>query len=511
MFSIEPYLESTFEDVIRGKDDLHEDQLEALDFAWGIPFSALFLDVGKGKTVISETIVDRLLTEGYEGKILIIAPIRVATRVWMREHRLWSHLAYMTPELIRISEDDPRVKEHGQYVYDLARWLGANSAKANSARGRAERTRKNDLRDALVDSPRQIHVINQEAVGWLVEQWEMRGLEKWPYQVVIFDESSRLRDHNSQIFKALKKVLRFIRRFHQLTATPASQTYMHLFAQIYLLDRGKRLGLDITNFRARYFTQNRYTQVWSLRPGAAEEIEQRISDICIVQRREKDFQINIRSIELPADKMKQYRDFERDLVMELSDDVIIDAINGGVLSNKLLQYASGAVYDANRKPHFIHDEKIDELRQLMDETLDNPVMVAYWYKPSLARLKAAFPDAAVMDREGKMEEPWNKGKFKMMLVHPRSVAHGMNLQFGGHHIAVFDIFWPLELFTQLIGRLDRPGQESTVMVHLLSAVGTMDETVALNLQLLRSAEEAMFKRLRALYRRLRNVGQSYSF
>jgi hypothetical protein len=203
--------------------------------------------------------------------------------------------------------------------------------------------------------------------------------------------------------------------------------------------------------------------------------------------------------------MKQYRDFERDLVMELSDDVIIDAINGGVLSNKLLQYASGAVYDANHKPHFIHDEKIDELRQLMDETLDNPVMVAYWYKPSLARLREAFPEAAVMDREGKIEEPWNKRKFKMMLVHPRSVAHGLNLQFGGHHIALFDIFWPLELFTQLIGRLDRPGQTDTVMVHLLSAVGTMDETVALNLQLLQSAEDAMFRRLQALRRRLKSL------
>lgn len=498
-------LDDVFQDCIRSESDLHEDQFEALNFAWEKPFSALFLDVGKGKTVISETLVDRLLMHGYEGKVLIIAPIRVATRVWMREHRLWSHLAYMHPELIRISDDDSRVKDHGQYVYDIARSFGMASAKANSARGRAERIRKSEMRDALLDSPRQIHVINQEAVSWLVDEWEKRGLKNWPYQVVIFDESSRLRDHNSQIFKSLKKVLRYIKRFHQLTATPASQTYMHLFAQMYLLDRGERLGLDITNFRARYFTQNRYTQVWSLRPGAAEEIEQRISDICIVQRREKDFQISIRPIELPPDKMAQYKKFERDLVMELPDDVIIDAINGGVLSNKLLQYASGSVYDSEKKNHFIHNEKIDELNQLMDETLDNPVMVSYWYKSSLARLKEAFPEAAVMDREGKIEEPWNKGKFKMMLVHPRSVAHGLNLQFGGHHIALFDIFWPLELFTQLIGRLDRPGQKSTVMVHLLSAIGTMDETVSLNLQMLRSAEEAMFRRLQALRRRLKSL------
>ncbi len=132
-------------------------------------------------------------------------------------------------------------------------------------------------------------------------------------------------------------------------------------------------------------------------------------------------------------------------------------------------------------------------------------MVAYWYKSSLARLRKVFPKAGIMDREGKLEEPWNKRKLKMMFVHPRGAAHGLNLQFGGHHIALFDIFWPLELFSQLIGRLDRQGQTDTVMVHLLAARGTMDETVAANLQLLQDAEDAMFRRLQAL-RRKHHVG-----
>ena len=495
------YLETVFRDCVRSRDDLFPDQLEAIEFAWEKPFSALFLDVGVGKTVVSETVIDRLITEGYAGKVLIIAPIRVATRVWMREHRLWRHLAYMQPELIRVDDADPRIKQHGQRVYGIARAFGHNPAEAAGVRGRAERAKKVALRTALLDSPKQIHVINQEAVSWLVEE---RG-RNWPYSVIVFDESSRLRDHNSQVFKSLKRVLSKITRFHQLTATPASQSYMHLFAQIYLLDRGKRLGVGITNFRERYFTRNQYTQVWSLRPGAAEEIENKISDICIVQRRKRDFQVNIRQIVLSSAMMKQYRDFERNLILELPDDVIIDAINGTVLCGKLIQFASGSIYDENKQAHLIHDDKIDELKQLLEETLDNPVMVAYWHHSSLARLKKAFPDAKVMDREGKTEEPWNQGKIRLMLVHPQSVGHGLNLQFGGHHLVVFDMFWSLELFTQLIGRLDRQGQTKTVMTHLLVVKNTIDETVALNLQLLRSVENAMFSRLQALRRKYKSL------
>lgn len=506
-FSAAAYIEKAFANCIRGLPDLHEEQCEAVEWAWDRPFSALFLDVGYGKTVIIETILDRLFLQGFAYKILIIAPIRVATRVWMQEHKLWRHLAYFDPTLLRVDDDDPRLAD---------------------LKGRMRTARKAEFRRHLLRSRSPIHVINQEAVGWLVNELLNRK-QRWPYPVVIFDESSRLRDHNSEVFKALKSVLPEIRRFHQLTATPASQTYMHLFSQIYLLDHGERFGTHITPFRERYFTHNHYNRTWTIREGAAEEIEKKIADICLVMRRVRDFRINVRPIRLPRKIMQQYRDFERDSILELPDDVVIDAINGAALSNKLLQYASGAVYnieprlnpitgdpvlDAGGNPmqrrvsHIIHDEKIEELRQLADETLDNPILVAYWYKSSLARLVKAFPKAAVMDREGKIEEQWNKRKFKIMFVHPRSVAHGMNLQFGGHHVALFDIFWPLELFTQLIGRLDRQGQTDTVMVHLLSAIGTMDETVSENLRLLQHAEDSMFRRLSALRRKMRDVRKS---
>lgn len=495
---LDGYLQQVFADCIRSESNLSDLQREAIEFLWEHPFSALYLDVGFGKTVISLSIIDRLWLRGYRGKFLIIAPIRVATRVWPYEPRLWSQLAYMTTTVIRIDDDDPRLEAAYKRGYEYAKTRGYKSDMCRAIAQRLETKCKYKLLRALLDTSADIHIINREAVDWLVNEFAERG--NWPYKVVFFDEASVLGDHKNVVFKALKRVLPYIKRFHELTASPASQTYMRFFSQIYLLDGGERFGKHITPFRERYFNYNQYSRRWTLREGAAEEIERLIADICLVMRRDKDFQINVRPIRLPKPVMEAYRKLERDLVLELPEDKFIDAVNSAVLSNKLLQYASGAVYDIDKKYHVIHDEKIEELRSLHEETLDHPIMVAYWYKSSLNRLKAAFPHAAIMDREGRMEAKWNQRKFKMMLVHPRGVAHGLNLQHGGHHIALFDIFWPLDLFTQLIGRLDRQGQTDQVMVHLLSAVGTMDETVAANLQFLQNAEEAMFRRLQALRR-----------
>jgi SNF2 family DNA or RNA helicase len=299
---------------------------------------------------------------------------------------------------------------------------------------------------------------------------------------------------------------------------------MKYFSQVWLLDKGERFGNYITAFRERYFTHSRYTMEYALMDGAAEAIEERIADIVFVLMREdRNLIIHDHPIRLPKDVMEQYREFEATAVLEIPDSQPIDAITGAALSNKLLQFAGGAVYGANvvldetgepvvdakgkvkidRFYHVVHDEKIEELKEIVEQTLDQPLLVAYWFKSSLDRLKKVFPDAAVMDREGRMEEPWNQRKFKMMLVHPRSVGHGMNLQFGGHHLVVFDIFWPLDLFLQLIGRLDRQGQLETVIVHMLSCKGTMDETVTAKLQYLEDAQTAMFARLRALRDKLR--------
>ena len=462
-----------FKNCVRSQDDLTPDQREAIDFVYDNPFSALFLDVGFGKTVIILSMLRRLIVdEHYQGKILIVAPIRVATRVWPQEPSLWTHLCWMRPLVLRVEDDDPRL---------LA--LPRSQRTAEKARLRAE----------LVKSPEQIHIIDYHAVDWLVA--ECAKTKKWPYRVVVFDESSRLRDHNSVVFKALKKVRPYVVRFHELTATPASQTYMHLFSQVWLLDKGERFGNGITAFRERYFTFNPYVKTWKIRDGAKEEIERLISDICLVRRRERDFRVVTRTIRLPGPLMRAYEEFEDECVLELADRTI-DGVNAAVLCSKLLQYASGFVYDENGTAARIHDEKLLELRSLYEETIDQPILVAYWFRESLERIREAFPDAVSMDREGKIVEAWNRREHKMLLVHPQSAGHGLNLQQGGHHIILYDMFYSLEMFLQIIGRLDRPGQTAQVMVHLLSAGGTIDELVAANLQRLRSAEDAMFERLR---------------
>lgn len=474
MFSAKKYLAELFRFAVRGPGDLTEDQKEAVEFMYRLPASALFLDVGFGKTVISLTMLHRLIIDdGYTGKILIIAPIRVATRVWPYEPRLWTHLAWMRVTVLRIEDDDPRL---------LALPRVARTAE------------KQRLRQELIDSPDQIHVINQEAVGWLVDQCANR--RNWPYRVVIFDESSRLRDHNSVVFKALKRVRPHIKRFHQLTATPASQSYLHLFSQIWLLDKGDRFGNGVTAFRERYFNYNHYARTWKIREGAAQEIERLIADICLVRRVKHDYRINRRMIGLSDLLISRYDEFERECVYDLGDEEWIDGVNAAILCNKLLQFASGFIYDGDGVAHTVHSEKLEELRSLVDETLDQPVLVAYWFRESLERIRQAFPQAALMDRSGRIEEAWNRGEHKMLLLHPQAAGHGLNLQFGGHHIVVYDLWYSLELFEQLIGRLDRPGQTRQVMVHILCARGTIDELVADRLQRLQSAEDSMFQRLR---------------
>lgn len=497
------YLDGVFADVVRGPEDLHDYQVEAGDFIYEKPFSALFIDVGMGKTVIIYTLFDRLISEGYEGKILVVAPIRVAARVWMKEHRLWEHTAYLRPYALRITDDDPRLKEAYNKAYKKYRAKYNPDMSVRIAK-RIQTKRKEELRQARLDeglkNGSRIHVIDHGSVDWLVKQCSNR--RHWPYKIVVFDEAIGLGDYRNAIFKALKYVRHRIDRFHELTATPASQTYMKLFSLVWMLDEGERFGNFITHFRKRYFDLNPYNRTYELREGSAVAMEKKFADIVFVlMKKERNMLIRTRPIDLGKKAMEQYRQLERTAIIEAPDSTLIEAVNAGNLSSKLLQLASGSVYDENRKAHHFHDAKIEDLKELHEQTLDEPILVAYWFKSSLARLKQAFPKAAVMDREGKMEEPWNKRKFKMMLIHPRSAGHGLNLQAGGHHLVIYDVFWPLDLFLQTIGRLDRQGQTHTVLVHMLSATGTMDETVVEKLEHLQDAQDAMFRRLRELYRR----------
>lgn len=341
---------------------------------------------------------------------------------------------------------------------------------------------------------------------------------------------SSFKDHNSLRFKALAKVRRtpgLITRLHGLTATPAAESYIHLFAQIYLLDLGERLGKNITAYREEYFNYNRYSMKYSLRLGAEEKILAKIADLCLVMKandylpRKAPTVIRHR-VQLDQRQLDLIKSLEKNFLMTLADGTEIEAKTAAMMSSMLLQMASGSVYETLlvedwetddlkkvKKVHHLHDHKIDALKEMFEEAKmsGEPLMVAYHFQSSLAKLRKAFPKAVAMDKAGKCIKAWNAGKIPMLLIHPQSGGHGLNLQRGpGRTLIFFDLIYSLEYYLQLIGRLDRQGQMGAVIVKLLIAEGTRDELVAECLIKKEDAQETLFKilkRLIAEFRRMR--------
>lgn len=511
------------ERVIRNRSDMHDFQREAKRFLKDNPMSFLFIDVGMGKTIISLTLIVDLIARGWKGKALVIAPLRVAKATWPDEIEEWSHLIGLPYTLIRAEDTDDAIKEAYDSVYRpryaKERWYGENPADAaRFARKPAQAARaaaKEALRRSQALEDTQLHIINIERVEWLVDFWRERWKthrEKWPYDTIIIDEASKFGVHNTLRFRALKKVLKRVKRIHELTASPASEGYMKLFAMTFLLDGGERLGRNITAYRERHFNQNQYTKAWTLKRGHDEKIAEKIADITLrlaakdhrdVLGSAGDWLPLKRGIKLSRDLMNLYWRFEETMFLHF-DTHEIEALNGGALVNKLLQFAAGAVYDESKKVVAIHDEKIEALRELKEELGDEPLMVCYWFKSSLDRLKKAFPKATVMDKAGKCIKPWNEGKIDMLLINPGSAAHGLNMQKGpGHDIAFFDLVWSRELYEQVIGRLARQGQKKLVRVHHLLVLGSADELVYDTLIDKGEGQQRLFNFIRAMQRRIR--------
>lgn len=470
----------------RGEADLHDYQRQLVEFLLEHPKSAAFVDLGLGKTVSALTVMDRLAQEFAFNRCLVIAPIRVARQTWPTELAKWKHLACYDYSLIRGEDDDPEV-------------LAVKAPQRPAV--------KEALRRAALASNAPLHIINREMLDWLVDRCVER--KAWPYDFVIIDESSSFKDHSSKRFKALAAMVERdrIKRMHQLTATPVSENYLGLYAQFYLLDGGRRFGKTVTGYRERYFTQNVYTYQWKIRPGAEEEITQKIADITIVMRARDHLNLEEpiivpRPVRLPPKQRKLYERMQADYLAEMDDGTVIEAANAGVLSSKLTQLASGAVYDEAGKVHAIHDEKIEELRQIVEEARGVPLLVGYWYRSSLERLRKAFPEATVMDRTGKAVKPWNDGKIPMLLGHPAGMAHGLNMQEGpGHLLAYFDIPWSYELYRQFIGRLARQGQKNPVRVFVIQTENTVDtDAIVPALAAKEDAQERLFARIQALRR-----------
>ena len=257
---------------------------------------------------------------------------------------------------------------------------------------------------------------------------------------------------------------------------------MDLWSQVYLLDKGERLGRNITTYKRNYFVQDGYMGYnWKLKEGAEEEIKKRISDICFTyEKPSENGSINLkRYIELPPKVKKQYVELEKEFIIELDNNENITAPSAANVSNKLLQICNGAVYDENRKVHFMHDEKIKALKELVEDNSGDNFLVAYSYKHDLTRLQEAFPDARTMSPDGREVDDWNKGKIKMLFLHPKSGGHGLNMQYGGSIVVWFGLPWSLELYQQLNKRLDRPGQTKCVrIVHLIVKKGMCEKVMA---------------------------------
>lgn len=509
-----------FENVVRKRADMHQYQRDAYAFLRERPYSALFIDMGLGKTITSLTVAVDILAEFEVDKVLIIGPLRVATETWPTEIGLWEHTAAFNHSLIHVRDKDPRLKEAAAKGRDAARAAGMKGKDVTKLGQDYERGMRSKLRQDAANSKASIHIVSRDWVEWLVNH---HG-RKWPYRCVIIDESSGFKDHNSTRFKALAKVRNtpgLITRLHCLTATPAAETYEHLFAQVFLMDGGLRFGKSITRFREEYFTYNKYSMKWKLRPGAEEEILSKISDICLVMKAEDYLDLDKphivpRQVSLDDDQMALYRKMETDFIVELPGGIEVEAETAASLSQKLLQMASGVLYETREVPgegdgevarrtviHELHDHKIDALKQIMEEAQGEQVLVAYHHKASLDRLRRVFPNATVMDREGKCVKTWNQRalKFPMLLIHPQSGGHGLNMQHGGRFVVFYDLPWSLELYLQLIGRLARQGQKELVVVQPLITKGTLDEYVFESLSVKEDAQEKLFTLLKRMIRR----------
>lgn len=420
------------------------------------PCAAEFADMGLGKTVPTLTAVARLIDRAEVRAALVVAPLRVCELVWPAEVAKWDHTRGMVLSAV-----------HGK---------GPNQRRAALTPGA------------------DLYIINYENIMWLAD-WLAEHPRQAPFDMIVWDESSKMKSHAARRFKRMKPVLRLFHRNVILTGTPMPKAYLDLWSQFYLLDRGLRLEPFFTRFRDNYFRQTDWMgYTYELRDGAAERIESHIADITLSLAKEDHLQtppltVNHVGVTLPGKLREQYETLEKELFVQI-DALEVEAVNVAAMYGKCLQLTSGAIYaaqefdtDGKPKPRtwaHVHSAKVDALRDIVDDAQGTPILALYWYKPELAILRKAFPKAPTLDGTAeavaKREAEWNAGRIPLMFAHPMSTGHGLNLQHGGH-ILVFVTLPPFnaELYQQTVARLHRQGQAHPVVVHHLICPGTIDE------------------------------------
>lgn len=360
-------------------------------------------------------------------------------------------------------------------------------------------------RDAALKQQAFITIINRENTKWLVDRY---GKKRWPFDCIVIDELSSFKSSKSQRFRALKRIRPFVRRVIGLTGTPAANGYLDLWAEAYLLDGGQALGRTLTGYRDQYFTPGRRNGMviydWDLRPGAREQIHRRLEPITVSMKAEDyldlpEMQTIEKTVSLSDAALKKYRQMERDLLLEV-DGETIDAVNAAALTTKLLQISSGAVYDEDGRVVPLHDEKLEALDELVEAAGGENLLVFYAYRHELDRLKARYPQAVDI-KEPDAIRRWKAGEIRMLLAHPASAGHGLNLQSGGHVAIWYSLTTSLELYQQACKRLHRQGQDKPVINYLLLSKDTYDEVVYHDI--LQSKEKEQNAVLTALKARLR--------
>lgn len=442
----------------------HEYQDYATNFILENPTSAVFLEMGLGKSVITLTAIFDLCLDSFEiGKVLVIAPLRVARDTWPTEINKWEHL---------------------------------KGLKFSTAIG-TEQERISALR-----KPASVYLINRENVDWLVNK---SGLP-FDYDMVVIDELSSFKSYSAKRFKSLMKVRPKVKRIVGLTGTPSANGLMDLWAEFRLLDLGQRLGRFIGKYRDDYFVPDKRNQqmVFSYKPkpNAEAAIYSQISDITISMKntdylKMPELVMNEISVRLSEDEWRQYQTMKEEMVFSL-DGKDIDAVNAAALSGKLLQMANGAIYDESGDVVQIHNRKLDALEDIIEAANGKPVLIAYWFKHDLKRILERFPSEQ-LDSEDSIRR-WNNGKIPVALIHPASAGHGLNLQAGGCALVWFSLTWSLELYQQTNARLWRQGQKETVVVHHIIAKNTIDENVMAALAKKDTGQAALLRAVKAKLR-----------
>ena len=452
---------------MRNKSDMYAHQGTAVNHIIEHHYCGLFLEMSLGKTASTLTAIDILMYETLDvNKVLVIAPKRVAENVWTSELKEWSHLG--------------RLK--------ISRIIGNQKQ-----------------RKAALAAKADIYIISRDNIAWLCGQY---GGGMLPFDMCVIDESSSFKSHDSLRFKALKFVQSSFNRVVLLTGTPAPKSLIDLWPQIWLLDRGERLGKTITAYRDNFFKPDKRNGAiiysYGLKENSEKAIHDKISDICMSMKTDDYIKLppyiyNDIVVEFPPELKKKYEDFERDQVMQfIESGAEITGVNAAAMSSKLRQFANGGVYDQDKVYHEIHDLKLDAIEELIESANGNPVLIAYVFIPDreriMERLKKYKPVHLQKDKD---IEDWKAGKIDVLVMHPASGGHGLNLQSGGHIIIWYGLDWSLELYQQLNARLRRPGQQNPVIINRVLIKDTEDQSVVESLERKDLTQDAVMVALKA--------------